>query len=997
MVYDSKLFIGSPDDSLNGSVSVYHLNSTTNSWELNQTINGSSTNSKFGTSFSISGSSLFVGAPNLSMNGSVILYNLNSTTNSWEYSSNITSPGNSQEESFGFKLFNVGNYLFIAAPNSNQGNGTVYLYEKNASNIWNNISQIIPTDITSGAKFGSSIFSNDNFVFIGSPNNSLNGSVSVYKMNINNTFTKLQETVAEVPDSLDCYYGGNVNCTMKQNIKYFLNYSNSPMNYGKSNSWNFNNVWNGVFNNIKLPISSLELGCNSDTDCLTSSHCIKEVCVSTIPEINDYVTNTPVSGSKVNLSLENIVLIFDIKSPKLANISFSMDKVNEYCNLYGFCSSFFNPQPKDDSTINRSLVVELSFVNSSDLSSGIENNTKYLTSGKYDGGREFNGVNSSINLSNRNVDYNGNFSVFAWVKFMGYEMPIIGEYDSVESGEWGLGVNASGNFVYYQKDGSNANNLFSNKTLEPDKWNFIGVTRNDSFVKFYLNGVEINSTTGANSQATECSSSGSELFVGKLNNVFANGSIDEIYIFNETLSSQEMYLLYNKFIQEDGSIRINFNSLNYTNKIGDGAQIFRIKACNDRNSCYETSKTYYIETYKQYSNPTCDNDGTCDSGNGETNSNCPKDCSSTSPGNEEIPPTNNSVYNINTTEFAAGKNLSMKSGDIFKVSIINKEGTFKIKSVNSSYVVIQYFNDSKKNYDSFSPLSKGQELKVDVNSNNYYDLYIKVVNLNSTYATIFVKFDNTIVTSVPGPETQENPSNNGTSSDDPGTPAPIKGTPDENTGGETFIIVGVILGVIFIIIVIIMIISLNNKKIEKERNKKYQQTNRISNMRIPQPMPGMQQPRIQPMQKPINKMSMNLQPVKPVQQPNMGSKNQAINENILNKTQPILSNNSNVLNIVPKLNISANKKLIVPPISLKEVQKDLPQDQKKENATEDLKIIKDINTLLLSANAKFNQGDLTGAKAIYLEVCGKYYSLSKHNEEIYQRIMDFVNKMKSRN
>ncbi len=54
--------------------------------------------------------------------------------------------------------------------------------------------------------------------------------------------------------TLDCYSGGNENCTAISEEEYFFDYENAPMNLSSSTGWNFSETWDEVYNGKDYPV-----------------------------------------------------------------------------------------------------------------------------------------------------------------------------------------------------------------------------------------------------------------------------------------------------------------------------------------------------------------------------------------------------------------------------------------------------------------------------------------------------------------------------------------------------------------------------------------------------------------------------------------------------------------------------------------------------------------------------------------------------------------------
>lgn len=176
------------------------------------------------------------------------------------------------------------------------------------------------------------------------------------------------------------------------------------------------------------------------------------------------------------------------------------------------------------------------------------------------GAYEFDGKNDAIILQNPgNADFfNTNYTISVWAKANGIgesavNFPsIIGKRASQTNREWALLHTKSTNKLNFQffNDSGFALNPFTGTitSLGDGAWAHIVITRQDDNFTMYVNNSLIKSnvidTTNENSQGT------APLVIGNagsdLSNSYWNGSIDDIMIFNRTLTVQEIDDLYNR-------------------------------------------------------------------------------------------------------------------------------------------------------------------------------------------------------------------------------------------------------------------------------------------------------------------------------------------------------------------------------------------------------------------------------------------------------------------
>ena len=94
----------------------------------------------------------------------------------------IISDDLSMDDYFGYEItFNDWNETIVSAPYYNNGDGAIYIFERNSSNQLSQESKIIPASGDEGW-WGDSILAVEDYMFVGAPNsNSFSGEVIVYQ------------------------------------------------------------------------------------------------------------------------------------------------------------------------------------------------------------------------------------------------------------------------------------------------------------------------------------------------------------------------------------------------------------------------------------------------------------------------------------------------------------------------------------------------------------------------------------------------------------------------------------------------------------------------------------------------------------------------------------------------------------------------------------------------------------------------------------------------
>jgi hypothetical protein len=191
--------------SSSGAVYLYMINSTSNTWAFQQKISASdgAAGDRFGSVVAMSDTGhLVVGAygddDKGSESGSVYLYTLNSTSNTWGDEQKIVASGGTIFYGFGKVVaMSEAGHLVVGADRDNDkgvASGAVYLYTLNStSNTWGDEQKIVASDGSSLLDFGRAVaMSRTGHLFVGA-----RGAVYLYTLNTTfNTWGDEQKIVA---------------------------------------------------------------------------------------------------------------------------------------------------------------------------------------------------------------------------------------------------------------------------------------------------------------------------------------------------------------------------------------------------------------------------------------------------------------------------------------------------------------------------------------------------------------------------------------------------------------------------------------------------------------------------------------------------------------------------------------------------------------------------------------------------------------------------------
>jgi hypothetical protein len=200
------LVVGAPEDDFKGSVYLYTLNSTSNTWGDEQKVVASDGAEwgRFGIAVAMSGTGhLVVGALEDDFKGSVYLYTLNSTSNTWGDEQKIVASDRAGTEVFGSSVAMSGTgHLVVGAPRDDDKgyeSGSVYLYTLNSTtNAWGDEEKIVASDGAANDLFGKSVaISETGLLVVGAWHDDDMGAVYFYTLNsTSNTWGDEQKIVA---------------------------------------------------------------------------------------------------------------------------------------------------------------------------------------------------------------------------------------------------------------------------------------------------------------------------------------------------------------------------------------------------------------------------------------------------------------------------------------------------------------------------------------------------------------------------------------------------------------------------------------------------------------------------------------------------------------------------------------------------------------------------------------------------------------------------------
>ncbi|MFH1585758.1 MAG: LamG-like jellyroll fold domain-containing protein [archaeon] len=321
-------------------------------------------------------------------------------------------------------------------------------------------------------------------------------------------------------------------------------------------------------------------------------------------------TTTSNTSIEINVSIteENLdTVIWNWNGTNFTMFNDSLILMMNFDNVSALGESYNNS--------NGSIILDISgFENNGTLYTGAAGDITYSsTSGKYGGAFEFDGVDDGIQVSNSDSLENITESNYSWG---GWYYPNIAEGSHAIVCKEGfhtlLKYIADQKFYFTIYNVSNrAYNVESSSTYSPGNWYFVFGTLNteSKTILLYVNGALAGnqSYTGALKDYGTNPIRIGYCGVGTAFDWEANGSIDEVRIWNRTLSAAEIYQHYvsnlKKFNQTQWTLYVN-QSQNTTDGLTDGNYTYQAFAedeagnlnfTDERSVTIDTSETTFPE------------------------------------------------------------------------------------------------------------------------------------------------------------------------------------------------------------------------------------------------------------------------------------------------------------------------------------------------------------------------------------------------------------------
>tara|TARA_Y100001937_G_scaffold128850_1_gene209041 strand:+ start:17857 stop:20358 length:2502 start_codon:yes stop_codon:yes gene_type:complete len=210
-----------------GKVYIYRESGNSYYKEIDIDVTGSA-NDRFGAvlSFSNNGTSLAIGSPFSGSNeGKVWMYRSGTIASGWRQEEIIQATDKAAHDYFGFSLSLSSSYLAVGAPNTDSGQGSVYIFNSSSSG-WSEVTILTSSHPYAGAYYGTSVqLIDDKTVIVGEPHgwnasaSGLTGSVHIEKFRTTGTNRqRLLQVLRNPVSGQDNYYGRNVSAEVSGDL-----------------------------------------------------------------------------------------------------------------------------------------------------------------------------------------------------------------------------------------------------------------------------------------------------------------------------------------------------------------------------------------------------------------------------------------------------------------------------------------------------------------------------------------------------------------------------------------------------------------------------------------------------------------------------------------------------------------------------------------------------------------------------------------------------------
>ncbi len=210
---DGNTVVGGAPGENSWTGSVYVFNNVAGTWTESQKILSPNPqpNDVFGIGVSISGDYLAVGASEVdARKGAVYIY-LKNSNGDFEYVQTLVASDAGNNDFFGTSVSLAGNQLVVGAYGKNAEQGAAYIFERNNQGTWEEVQKVNGNASSEGTQFGWSTSIQQDYIVVSAPHifGAEAGEVYLYKRN--NSGTWAEEQIVQGTDTVgEDFYGWSI-------------------------------------------------------------------------------------------------------------------------------------------------------------------------------------------------------------------------------------------------------------------------------------------------------------------------------------------------------------------------------------------------------------------------------------------------------------------------------------------------------------------------------------------------------------------------------------------------------------------------------------------------------------------------------------------------------------------------------------------------------------------------------------------------------------------
>lgn len=168
----------------------------------------------FGSSLNIQGNQIFVGAPrHNSASGAVIVFSKDKDSDEWTENSRLVAFDSQTRFMFGSAIEFSSDQVWIGAPNADDGAGAIYQFDRDDNGNWSGVSKM-RSEQEEGGRFAGTLAVEENLAVVGLTGTDFGaGSAAVMELNDSGTWTTQTILIGEGDNVLQPITGNRINCS----------------------------------------------------------------------------------------------------------------------------------------------------------------------------------------------------------------------------------------------------------------------------------------------------------------------------------------------------------------------------------------------------------------------------------------------------------------------------------------------------------------------------------------------------------------------------------------------------------------------------------------------------------------------------------------------------------------------------------------------------------------------------------------------------------------